>query len=85
MSGYNNGNIMLKVIVITIIHNNSMSLFISRYIYCSICSKEQTSIIYGPEPKGPCGQSEVLRLVTARGLNPIPTDPEAGVPTPRPN
>ena len=76
---------MLKVIVITIRHNNSMSLFISRYIYCSISSKQQTSIIYCPETKGPSGQSEPLRLVTARGLNPIPTDPEAGMPTPRPN
>ena len=76
---------MLKVIVITIIHDNSMSLSMSRYIYCSISSKQQTSIIYCPEPQGPCGQSELLRLVTARGLNPIPTDPEAGMLTLRPN
>ena len=79
------GNIMLKVIVITIIHNNSMSLFISRYTYCSSSTKQHTSIIYCPEPKGPCGKPELSRLVTARGLNPIPTDPEAGMPTPRPN
>ena len=29
-------------------------------------SKRQTSIIFGPDPKGPCGQSELLRLVTGR-------------------
>ena len=47
-------------------NNNNMSLFISRFIYCNGTSKRQTSIIFGPDPKGPCGQSELLRLITGR-------------------
>ena len=43
-----------------------MSLFISRFIYCNSASKRQTSIIFGPDLKGPGGQSELLRLVTGR-------------------
>ena len=43
-----------------------ISLFISRFIYCNSTSKRQTSIIYGPDPKGPCGQSELMRLVSGR-------------------
>ena len=47
-------------------NNNNMSSFVSRFIYCDSTSKRQTSIIFGPDPKGPCGQSELLRLVTGR-------------------
>ena len=43
-----------------------MSLFVARFIYCNTTSKRQTSVIFGPDPKGPCGQSELLRLDTGR-------------------
>ena len=66
-------------------NNNNMSLFISRFIYCNSTSKRQTSIIFGPDPKEPCGQSELLRLTHWQELNPTPADLEAGMLTPRPN
>ena len=46
-----------------------MSLFIYSAIYCNSTSKRQTSIIFGLASKGPCGQSELLKLVTG-GLEP---------------
>ena len=47
-----------------------MSLFISRFIYCNSTSKRQTSIIFGPDPKGPCGQSELFRSSSLAGIEP---------------
>ena len=35
-------------------NNNNLSLFISRFIYYNSTSKRQTSVIYGPDPKGKC-------------------------------
>ena len=62
-----------------------MSVFISRFIYCNSISKRQTSIILGPDPKGPCGQSELFEARHWQELNPRPADLEAGMLTPRPN
>ena len=62
-----------------------MSLFISRFIYCNSTSKRQTSIIFGPDPKGPCGQSELFEARHWKELNLRPADLETGMLTPRPN
>ena len=64
-----------------------MSLFISRFIYCNSTSKRQTSIIFGPDPKGPCGQSELIEAHHWQelNLNPRPAELEAGMLTPWPN
>ena len=64
---------------------DNMSLFISRFKCCNSTSKRQTSIILGLDPKGPCGQSELLRLSHWQELNPRPANLEAGKLTPRPN
>ena len=58
-----------------------MSLFISRFIYCNSISKRQTSIILGPDPKGPCGQSELVEARHWQESNPRPADQEAGIVT----
>ena len=56
--------------VLSIVHaiNNPALIwvYLSRFIYCYSTSKRQTYVIYGPDPKGPCDQSELTRLITGR-------------------
>mgnify|MGYP001804969369 CR=1 FL=1 len=51
-----------------------MRLFISRFIYWDNTSERQTPIILGPDPKGPCGQSELFEARQWQELNPRPAD-----------
>ena len=51
-----------------------MRLFKSCFIYCNSAPKRQTSIIFGPDPKRPCGQSEPFEARQWQELNPRPAD-----------
>ena len=62
-----------------------MRLFVYRFIYRISTSKRQTSIVFGPDLKGPCGQSELFEARHWQEVNPRPADPEAGMLTSRPN
>ena len=56
-----------------------MRLFKSCFIYCNSAPKRQTSIIFGPDPKRPCGQSEPFEARQWQELNPRSADLEAGM------